>query len=260
MLVTEEMAKNHIWRGVLFGHEYGHVVGLRDSELPYNLMSGRMTLDSVMIPENNCQVWRRNDVDGSGPPGTVWGPPSPAHDADAMDYSKTPIETLAHSLLTAIPAEIVDFYGREDRETLRTMLRAEEERPYYGTIVTLLGLLSDGDKEDAASLIALLRDLSADSNSAVGYTQSSAIVSLGWLANRGNQEALAFLEELTAEEGPQTYNVWPRIGLAVAGTDRSRARLYELFRSGLPGTERLRGLIEHSDRMQSQGLRAYYDR
>jgi hypothetical protein len=95
------------------------------------------------------------------------------------------------------PAEVEDFYGASDVAVLKQMLASPDQAPYQNTIVSLIGLLSDGSDADAHVLLDF-----ADANSETSAAHS-AIISLGYVAERGSRIALDGLKEKTRQTKSQ---------------------------------------------------------
>jgi hypothetical protein len=96
-------------------------------------------------------------------------------------------------------------------------------------------------------------------------TVSTAVISLGYLANRGSERALRTLLELTVQNADPRAE-WAMNGLALSGHPAAKSRLQELLLAVVSRREhgygrttpQLSDAVEAHSVIALKGLRAYY--
>jgi hypothetical protein len=212
-------------RGEFYGHEFGHAVGLSHFNVGVNFMNQTFDPTFNRMLQFQCTGLMNTPIDFDGP-GTYSGSQT-LFAGTAADYSKTSIMDLARRVFTdGAPAEVEDFYGASDVAVLKQMLASPDQAPYQNTIVSLIGLLSDGSDADAHVLLDF-----ADANSETSAAHS-AIISLGYVAERGSRIALDGLKEKTRQTKSQLSKA-AVAGLALSRNDEALDHLQK-FASSSP--------------------------
>jgi hypothetical protein len=262
--------------GILYAHEFGHTAGLGHDNTGNQIMDpdAVTTADVKVTTATVCNTFRRPFVTtcptGTGLSGPAICspslsrtalPPAPEEVAgsdttllsDETDFTAVPIEDLAQGLIVdSIPHEVESFYGQDDVDVLVAMLSTVAERRYKRTIVTLIGLISDGSVED----VFAIQDYMGSKNAHV----SAAMFALGYLVNRtGSDVALDILLGAFEEGDARTSNAAMR-GLAVSGDAVARLALTNVSATVADSARRkkLQFAIQENKVMAEIGLHAYY--
>lgn len=161
--------------GIALAHEFGHTLGNSHDN------TGNMIMDPDLLTVNDtkcgtvttCDKFRKyfptvcNTGTGHSKPVicsptvTTFAPQQPPALAsvgagildDESDFSEVPIEELAKNIIVdQMPHQAEFFYGQDDVAVLRAMLEEADFAPTRRTIVTLIGLISDGSSEDVFAI------------------------------------------------------------------------------------------------------------
>lgn len=279
-IVTNALATS-AQRGVVMAHEFGHTTGLNHeqfnnpSPLPLQIMDqGALSTSNVKVKDAaTCASFRTvftsrcpaaNDnpswltspaVCSTGglmtPASTAASAGSSATEAET-DYSNVPIKQLALSFFVdRVPAEVEDYYAESDVKTLIAMLQDPANRQYQRTIVSLIGLISDGSNDDLGAIQSYAK-------TATGGDLDAAFIAVGYLVSRhGNQAALDALVNSAVSNDPGTVEA-ATLGLGVSGHARALAKLRELG-PGKGEQSSLRATaVRDNQKIAKSGLRAYY--
>jgi len=274
--------------GLAFAHEFGHVLGnTHDDDQPLQIMDpdGPTTSHTKVRTSTRCAMFRE-DIGCWNPGGcslyalsfTAGEPPQresqqrvdqfweASSTASAQDkqsthasrYADLSIEELGSRLiLDRIPVEVDEYYGQKDVEVLKQMLADPARITYHNTILTLIGLISDGN---AGDVHALTDYIMFTQNSAQKY---AAAMALGYIVNRANSaEALAFLltQRHSSDRAVARGSI---LGLGLSGNIRARAELEDAV-SVTVVQDRGRNILNHAltDNLliEELGLKGYYQR
>ena len=177
---------------------------------------------------------------------------STAATANDQDYSNIPIEDVAHSFIVdSMPVEVEDYYGPNDLAKLRSMLLDSTNRPFYRTIATLIGLISQGDKADVQALLNYANQPGAD--------LSSAFFGLGYIVARTrNQAALDLLLRFEQSSDPAVIQS-ASLGLSVTGHPTGLTRLQNRARQARgEQVEAANSAVRYNQQVAQMGLRRFY--
>lgn len=278
--------------GVLLLHEFGHAANIDHTPGTIDYFSvwrENISADNTHIydfrSENNpnswtyCDLLRWDYLDADGPMGSdplIDNPPgqrlapsqSIVEPVRALKKAPEhrPIEQLARSFFAdTIPVEVADGYGREDLRKLWAMLRDENLNLYHGTILLLIGLISDGSREDTEQLVAY-----AEQGSTNWHAWSASVIGLGYMANHGSAHAIRSLIRLSARTASGPLTDWSVSALALSGRPEAVQHLQKLSEeSQLRSDATSRAVKAHSHlslalrehaRVSANGLKAYYGR
>jgi hypothetical protein len=239
-------------RGHLWAHEFGHSVGLNHIFEFRRLMMGHAE-ENTFVSESECTAMRSSSVDPNGPNNLVPFERNAGHVEVASDRRRSIEEISRAPIIDHVPMHLAGVYGQGDVAVLRGLLTTALEPVHRGTITSLIAILSDGSDVDADTLIAIART-EGDSMTVT----ASAIIGLGYLANRGSRRALDFL---IAEAGGQGVRAeWAVQGLGVSGAPGVERVLERLAKHFPASTEVVdQALADHAF-VRLYGLRAYYER
>lgn len=261
-IVLSEGGVNNAACGKIWAHEFGHAVGLGHQSYGSNVMRTGDSTTLTHVWAWQCDYFRSDYVDYDGP--SFARVAAPAGDGLAQT-SPVPIErVVAQGLGDRVPAQLERVYGAHDAATLRTMLASSPEQGQRAAIFQLLGLISDGRDSDAQLLAAFANSESRDLDAT-----ASAVISLGYLVNRGSKAALGHLIE-KARNVSSLQADWAVGALGVSGDPEALRELEELRQDADPrGTARPRygrseelldQAIEANKIVFEKGLVGYYDR
>jgi hypothetical protein len=276
-LVTRALAVS-AQAGIVYAHEFGHTTGLNHDNTGQQIMDPDVltTTDNRVLNVNVCDFFFRRAYASTCPTGTfaqgqyaicspTLGPPSFAppifssapsgmlvsSDGES-DFSDVPIEELARNIIVdRIPHEAEFFYSQEDVEILSAMLDEAADAPFNRTIVTLIGLISDGSPEDIFAIQDHLGNESAE--------LSAGMIALGYLVNRtGSDIALDIL--LESLNGKTALSGAAALGLAVSGDPTALAVLEKRasFEQEPAILAELKSAIQENLKMAELGLQDYY--
>jgi hypothetical protein len=257
-------------RGIVYAHEFGHTAGLSHDETGGNQIMDGDFLETWMTGVRNstaCNGFRNNNFgsncasgvcSGATPARAASGGGDSAADSSAASpaASKLSIAELARQpIIDRIPVEVGDSYGQADAEVLRKMLLDPAEAEHHRTIVTLLGLISNGAAEDVAAIEASI---------ATGEPNVSAgSFALGYIVNRTNNKTA--MDALLRGQNSENVRLAQAsvLGLGLTGKPAALAKL-----QGLRGTQKAAALkrgvldqaLEDVSVIASSGLRGYYSR
>lgn len=271
-IVISEWAVIHWEAGITFAHEFGHSVGLADDEWAQsNVMYAWSGTEPHGIWPWQCNFYSQ-PVDGDGPggfaPRTNATPrarfPQDLH--QPIDFTGIDITEVARRhFIDVVPSEVADYYGPRDVEILASMLEDPSEAPHHATIAQLIGLIDGGKSEQPARTLLALTKRRTSPRQAL----AAAMISLGYLAHRGDRTAFSFLRE-HARDLRSPLIAWAIQGLGLSGRDDAKAELEQLQREADPEHARapragralrlLRQALQDNDRIRRTGLRAYYGR
>lgn len=145
------------------------------------------------------------------------------------------------------------FYDEADVRVLRELLSQPEQEQFHRTIVTLIGLISDGSIED----ILAIDEYSATLNADIG----AAMMALGYIAHlTGEVIATDILLERFADADPSVADAGT-LGLILAGSDDAfDALTAKLDSERDPASrDRLIRAIEENQRIAELGLHEHYE-
>jgi hypothetical protein len=266
--------------GIVYAHEFGHSTGLTHDNTGNQIMDP----DVLTVNDNRCRTtaicnsFRRIFQANCAPLGgfiakAICSPTigslvaqealSQASSALALnaadnfaegsDFSGVPIEELAlNFIVDHIPHEAEFFYGQDDVAVLSAMLEEAADTPFNRTIVTLIGLTSDGTNEDVFAIQDYLGRKDAE--------VSAAMIALGYLVNRtGSDIALDVLLGALSDKSSRFSNA-SALGLAVSGDATALAALQDRSRGERDPAilGKLQSAIQENKRMAALGLHEYY--
>lgn len=280
-LVTRNLATSP-QAGIVYAHEFGHTVGLGHDD------KGRQIMDPDVLRTNDNKVRRWADcktfrtvfngtckIGNAGSDPAICTPivvlntgassaatlasegstatPEPFEGFEEKDYRGVPIEKLASShFVDRIPAEVEDYYGQQDVAKLRDMLYDPAYDKYRRTILSLIGLISNGASEDVQALTSYTMQ--------EGGNISAAMMALGYIANRtGNKRALRFLLKSYKKKGGRMAEA-AALGLSLSGIGDAHEALSRGKRAERDSKRKHRlGRIASQNRYIAKvGLREYY--
>jgi hypothetical protein len=261
-MVLSEGGVNNAACGKIWAHEFGHAVGLGHQSYGSNVMRTGDSTTLTHVWAWQCDYFRSDFVDHDGPSFARAAPA--AGDILAQTVPPTIEQVVAQGLGDRVPAQLDRVYGVRDAARLRTMVASSPAAGERAAIFQALGLISDGRDSDAELLVAF-----ADSESRDLDATASAIISLGYLANRGNEAALAYLIG-EARDVSSLQADWAVSALGVSGAPGALRALEELREDADPpgaarprygrSEELLDQAIEANRIVFEKGLAGYYDR
>jgi hypothetical protein len=197
--------------GVNLVHEYGHAVGLGHNTDSNNFLNAAVAGTNTWVHSDQCSAMQTIAVDFDGPGTCVCTLTGVI--PDTLNVAAVPIAELANtSYLHGFPSNVEDFYGPTDLATLKMILAAGYDAEHATNVVTLIGRLSSGDDDDARNLVDFIH---AHGQSSAAH---SAVMSLGYIAERGSKLAIQALEQQVKDtDSPLAKSAIG--GLAIAGTD-----------------------------------------
>lgn len=150
------------------------------------------------------------------------------------------------------------------------MLHNSAERPYWSNVVSAIGMIGASGSADV--LISFIEAQSGRALDGETYRAAlTAVLALGYVANRGDQRALAFLTSAVSRERrsavPPTdlrldddaVAVQAVLGLALSAQPQAREMLERLQRSGQESVrERAKEAMAVFDRVSNSSLEAYF--
>lgn len=172
-MVARSVIMNSDAGGIIIAHEFGH-----SQKLPHDDLVASQIMSGGSLGSVNTRVKNSGNCNGfrlpfqatcpsgtSGPSGSAICSPNQTSSLLASgivateqgatrsytenDFSGIEIRTLASAMFVdRVPVEAEDYYGEDDVAILRDLLRNTRDDAQERTILTLIGLISDGNDED----------------------------------------------------------------------------------------------------------------
>jgi hypothetical protein len=266
-MVLSEAALRSDACGKFIAHEFGHSVGFGHTGYNLNVMKPGEDPTLTHVFANQCPFFRSDCIDYDGPAGEEpeTGCVTPVLEVvpEMSDLTGVSIETLVQQGLgDRVPIEASDFYVQDDAVRLMIIVEEPARATEHAAALRLLGLVGD---DLAANAEVLMRYAESGFGSAASV--SAAMISLGYLANRGSDAALEYVADKAERAEPPLVD-WAVNALAVSGRDQARTHLQALStrtHSALysaPESESTRTRVDEAlaahARVRNLGLRAYY--
>ncbi|MFM2420548.1 MAG: hypothetical protein RL385_5271 [Pseudomonadota bacterium] len=272
--VFAEVAFSSTACGKIVAHEFGHSIGfgdLFDSQVKAdglkNVMRQGGDTSFTHLLSGQCPFLRADCVDHDGPGGTaptngcvspVVGPNVEDRTLEGVSIQSLVAEGLGHR----VPIEALNHYSQEDARVLQKWLGDAAQFENLAAAARLLGLVGTDVDENAKAPIQFAEKGPDDASA-----KAAAVISLGYLANRGSASALDYLVK-SADRTDSDIADWAVSALAVSGNDRAKTELTRIHadadapRARLKRHGRAPELIalarNHHALIQRGGLKAYY--
>lgn len=266
--------------GILIAHEFGHTVNSINTAAGHDTQ-GRQIMDPTVVSNNNMVRFTttctrfRHDFGPTCPPNGDNSSSNPAvcsvagadlvgkRDESAIDrlradetpaeedrdWSETPVDRLAASLviIDSIPMNLDQFYGRDDVAVLKQIMPyANRQR----NVLALIGLISQGDKEDIDELLRVAAEPGSD--------MSAASMAVGYIVARtGKDYGVDALIERLQSKDERTYET-AAMGLALSGNERALEALEARAPKEYDPFNVLSVAPDENRRVAALGLRGYY--
>jgi len=276
-IVTRALA-NAAQAGIVYAHEFGHVLGNEHDNAGLQIMDPDiLTVNDVKVRTSTrcgmyredigcwnpggCSLYPLSAAAGAAPQSTERlreAPSTESAKSERSGFANVPIEELGASFIVdRIPVEVDEYYGQKDVEILKQMLADADQIDHHTTILTLIGLISDGNADDVHTIMDYIL-----------YTPNSdqkyaAAMALGYIANRAQSaEALEFLiaQRHNADRDVARGSI---LGLGLSGSLRARGELEaDLAIAGVQ--DKRRNILGHAANdnhlIAALGLKGYYRR
>ncbi len=262
-------------RPVLWAHEFGHTRGL-----PHRNGSTLLMNPTLGASTSNINAAERDAL--QNPWQAVLNTFSAAEAAPSGD--PVPLqEFVSRTFVHGIPLEEATAYGPAAVPELIAVLRDPRRESQWSNAAVMLAMIGDPAGVDA--VLAFIREPGAgELTTERAWARGSAVLSLGYAANRGNRQALQYLAEgldpaawsrrgLRGVAGPRQVEAGEEpegpdellseqaaAGLALSGRPEARAALEGRLRApGLSPGQRhvLQAQLTEHGKVASQGLGRY---
>jgi hypothetical protein len=269
-------------KGIVWAHEYGHSVGLNHREASGAVMNSYLATNHKVITELECRSfvsrYTRYIAPATGAVSAAKEAAIPLESSKLVDGQLDVVTDVDMDVVSFVrqiyihgtPMGIASSFENTDAvSTLLPMLKDDKEKPYWGNIAAVLGMI--GDKTVAQPLIDFAEQ---EKNRGAGWENARQITAtmmgLGYVANRTDDTiALDYLESASSPEHWSNKNkelqeqlsVGATIGLALSG----RAEAWQVIAlsaqaKGKNGKERNASLLDLHTLVSQKGLKEYYSR
>lgn len=250
--------------GCSIAHELGHTVGNTHVTDTENVMRALCASANVRVTTTQCGRYQEM-IDQNGAEsltaseglaagsaevssGTPEATSTTTREVD-LDYTGIPIEMVARgAFIDRVPMGLDQYYGQPDVEVLAEMLSEPYWQPRHSQILSLIGLITDGNDADVDTIIhqGILDE----------GVVAAAGIALGYVVNRtGSRKALQALFDFASAGG--RAEVAGIMGLGLSGHPEAGAMLNTVTTAH---ADVLADALINYQRITEFGLNEYYRR